>query len=283
MSVNVAAIRAVARKEFEDQIRNRWILAVTVIFVVLTIAASYLTGGQTAGNEVFGGLEGTVVTLISLSSLLIPLIAIMLGYATISGEVESGAMGLVLSYPVSQGEVLIGKYLGLSAVLVVSTIAGFGAGGVVIAAVAGTANAGAYLVFILLAILLGLLYLSLSISFSAYCKRRSTSIASGILLFFWSTIYGTIVLGIHLSTGGSIEDFFGPEVTFPDWLWRSLVLSPMDMHQQAVLLAFGITETFGYNVDPPAFITIEYLVAVQLVWTIVPLGLAYIFFLRRDI
>lgn len=282
MSVEPRAVRAVASKEFADHIRNRWIGGLTLVFVVLTVAASLLTGGQAGGESLLGGLEGTVSTLISISSILMPLIAIMLGYAAISGEIETGALALVLSYPVSRTEVLLGKLAGLGAVLVVSTVTGFGVGGIVIALVAGTANAWSYVVFIGLAILLGFVYLSLAVAFSTLTTGRSTSIAAGVLIFFWSMIYGTIVFGVYLATGGSLQSMTAGE-PLPEWLWASLVLSPMDMHQTAVMQAFGLERAFGYNIDPPAYISLEYLVAVQLVWVLVPLLVAFVSFRRRDV
>jgi len=282
MSTDLGTVAAVARKEFRDRVRNRWIVGLTLVFVVLTVAASVLTGGQAGGDALLGGLEGTVTTLLSISSILIPLIAIMLGYATVSGEVESGALALVLAYPVTRTEVLLGKLAGLASVLVVATVAGFGAGGAVIVAATGTGNVTAYLVFIGLAILLGVLYLSLAVMFSTLAGRRSTSIAAGVLVFFWSMIYGTVVFGAYLATGGSLQAVLAGE-PLPDWLWASLVLSPMDMHQSAVMEAFGLEQAFGFPLEGPAYVTLEYLVAVQLAWVLVALVLAFYAFQRRDV
>lgn len=282
MSVERRTVVAVARKEFADHIRNRWILALTLIFVVLTVVASLLAGGEAGGDSLLGGLEGTVTTLISISSILIPLIAIMLGYATISGEAESGALALVLAYPVNRTEVLLGKLAGLASVLVVATVLGFGVGGIVVTVVAGGQNLPAFLTFIGLAILLGLLYLSLAVFFSTITRRRASSIAAGVLVFFWSMIYGTLVFGIYLATGGSLQEMLAGE-PLPDWFWGSVVLSPMDMHQMAVMQAFGLERAFGFDIAPPAYMTLEYLVAVQLVWLIVPVLLAFWAFRRRDV
>jgi ABC-type transport system involved in multi-copper enzyme maturation permease subunit len=214
---------------------------------------------------------------------LIPIIAIMLGYATISGEAESGALSVVLSYPVRRFEVLLGKYIGLGSVLVVSTVLGFGAGGVLIAATAGIDNGLAYIAFIGLTVLLGLLYLSLAVCFSAITKKRVTSLAAGVLIFFWSMIYGMIIFGVYLASGGSMNDFISGDFDFPDWLWRSIVFSPGDLYQMSVMQAFGLEQMFGFEVEAPAYMTLELLVGVQLVWTMVPLILAYIFFKKRDI
>ena len=234
-------------------------------------------------SSIFGGMEATVGTILSIAVVLIPIIAIMLGYATISGEAESGALSVVLSYPVRRIEVLFGKYIGLGSVLVVSIVLGFGAGGVLIAATAGIENAGAYLAFIGLTVLLGLLYLSLAVCFSSITKKRVTSLAAGVLIFFWAMIYGMIIFGIYLASGGSMNDFLSGDFDFPDWLWRSIVLSPGDMYQMSVMQAFGLEQKFGFEVEAPSYMTLELLVGVQLIWTILPLILAYFFFKRRDI
>lgn len=275
-------ILAVAKKEFRDHLRNKWIIALTSIFVVLTIAASYLTGGR-SGEELFGGLQGTVSTLLSISSILIPLIAIMLGYSTISGEDENGALPLVLSYPVTRGEVLAGKFLGLTSILISTIAIGFGIGGIIITGMVGMENIIPYLVFILLSILLGGIYLSLSIFFSAFCKKRSTSIGAGVLVFFWSMIYGTIVFGIYLSTGGTLEQLMNPQTILPGWMWKSLVLSPMDMHGTAAMQAFGLEKAFGYNMEIPNYLNLKFLVVIQLIWIIIPAILAYFLFKKRDL
>ncbi len=271
-------VYAIAKKELADNVRNRWIIAIIIIFVILTIATSIL-----AGRGDLGGIEETVTTLLSISSMLIPLIAIMLGYATISGEAESSSLSIVLSYPISRGEVLFGKFFGLGMVIVISTLLGFGLSGLIIIYTEGSSYWGSYLAFIGFNILLGLVYLSLSICFSAFCKRRVTSLGAGIIIFFWSMIVGTIIFGIYLSTGGSWNDLFGGTVSLPNWLWQSLFMSPMDMTQTAVMLAFDIKQVFGYNLTPPSFITLRSIIFIQLLWIIIPLMLAYSFFKRRDI
>ncbi|MFQ6128797.1 MAG: ABC transporter permease [Thermoplasmata archaeon] len=283
LRINPGAIYSVAKKEFADNLRNKWIVALTVIFVVLTIVTSYLAGGQARDSSVFGGMEETVIMLLSISTILIPLIAIMLGYATISGECESGSLGVVLAYPVRRVEVLLGKLSGLSSVLIVSTVVGFGAGGIVIAATVGTESWAAYLVFIGLTILLGILYLSMSMLFSAISARRTTSLGAAVILFFWSMIYGMIVFGIYIASGGDLHELIMGNATFPDWIWASVILSPMDMSQMSVMLAFGVEQVFGFNVEVPSFISLGLLVMVQILWIEVALVLAYYFFEKRDV
>ncbi len=279
--MNPRAIYSVAKKEFADNVRNKWIIALIIIFIILTLATSYLAGGGT--SSILGGMEETVVTLLGISSILVPLIAIILGYSTISGECESGSLGIVLAYPIRRVEVLFGKIFGLGFVLFVSIILGFGVGGILIAASGGADAWLSYLAFIGLTVLLGFLYLCAAIMFSCITKRRVTSLASGVVLFFWGMIYGTIVFGIFIATGGNFNDLISGTIAFPDWLWASVFLSPMDMSQMAIMLAFNLSAAFGFSMDFPSFLNIGTVILAQLIWIFTSLILAFYFFRKRDI
>ena len=279
--INPKSIYSIAKKEFMDNIRNKWILAMIIAFLLLTILSSYLAGG--GGEDTFGGMEETVTTLLSISTLLIPIIAIMLGYATISGEAESGSLSIVLSYPIRRIEVLFGKLLGLGSVIIFSVIIGFGIGGVIIATTVGASEGLAFLMFIFLTAILGFVYLSLSICISSICKKRVTSIAGGIMIFFWAMIYGMIIFGILLANGISLEDFLTPGFSYPDWLFHSIFFSPGDLYQMSVMKGFGVSQAFGFTFDAPEYMTLSVLVFAQIIWLIIPLIIGYRFFKRRDI
>jgi len=214
---------------------------------------------------------------------LIPLIALILGFSTISGEAENGALYVVLSYPIRRIEVLLGKLLGLGSVIVVSVFLGFGLGGILIAATVGPASWVGYIGFILLSIFMGFIYLSLSICISSYCKRRITSIGGVLLIFFWGMIYGTVLMAIFYATGSGIEDIMAGN--FPDWFFNSVVFSPGDLHQTAVMRVFGMDtiDAMGFSVAIPEVLSMNLLMVVHIIWFIVPLVLAYYLFSKRDI
>lgn len=279
MSLNLRSVYTVAKKEFSDNARNKWIVSMIAIFLILTIVSSFM-----AGKGKVGEMELTVGVLMGLSAMLVPIIAIMLGYATISGEAESGALSVVLTCPVSRAEVLLGKFLGLGSVICFSVLVGFGSSGLIIAATAGGGQWGGYVMFMLLTMLLGMLYLSLSICFSSLLKRRVTSLAAGVLIFFMGMILGMLMMGVYMATGGDLEAMISGDMSsVPDWFWFEVFLSPQDGNQVAAMLAFGVTEFMGYEFDLPPWINLGTLALAQLLWTLVPLTLAFLWFRRRDI
>ena len=279
MSLNPRSVYIIAKKEFADNVRSRWIVALIAIFLILTIASAFMAGGGSVGE-----MDLTVGVLMTISSMLVPVIAIMLGYATISGEAESGALSVVLACPVRRIEVLLGKFLGLGSVICSSILIGFGISGMIIAGTTGHAQWGGFVAFILLTMLLGLLYLSLIMSFSALLKRRVTSLGAGVVVFFWGMIIGMVMMGLYMSTGGNLNDFIsGDSSSVPDWFYVEVFLSPQDGTQTAAMLAFGQTELMGFEFVVPQWINLYSLAFAQLLWTAVPLMLAHWWFQKRDV
>lgn len=272
-------IFTIAKKEFMDNLRNNWIMILTVLFIILTFVISFVSGGGSLGD-----VELTVVGLLGISSLLVPIISIMLGYDTISGEAESRSLLVVQAYPVSREEVYFGKFIGLGSVIAISTIVGFGISGLLITTFVGGTNPIGFLIFMVLTILLGLLYLSLSICFSAILKRHTTSLYAGIGLFFWSMIISSVIMGIYLGSGGTFADLTSG--TMPDWIWSStMILSPTDTYQTAILLGFDLraASISGFTIMIPDFISISNILTILILWIVIPLMVGYYFYRKKDI
>ena len=262
-----------------DNLRSKWIMVLTIIFILLTLVMSFVQGG--------GGLssmEVTVVGIMAIASMLVPIIAIMLGYNTITGEAESGSLLVVLSNPITRLEVLLGKFVGLGSVLSTSILLGFGIAGIVIM-VEDSSNVSGYMIFMVLTILLGLMFLSLSMCFSSLLKRTVMSLGAGIGIYFWGMIIGTVLMGVYLATTPG-SDLMSMANNMPDWMMTSMMLlSPMDMYQTSTMLGFSMTSlsTGGFSVSLPDYITLPRLLVIYSVWIIVPMIAGYFFFNKRDI
>lgn len=129
--IQLSQVGTVAAKEFRDRLRNRWVLAVALVFAVFSLVIAY-AGGAQQGAVGLRSLEFTVTSLVSLVIYLVPLIALLLGFDAIVGERERGSLDLLLAYPITRGELLLGKYLGLSLALALAMLAGLAAVGVML-------------------------------------------------------------------------------------------------------------------------------------------------------
>ncbi|MHC5001581.1 MAG: ABC transporter permease, partial [Planctomycetota bacterium] len=150
----------IARKEIRDSLRNRWFMLYTAAFSVLALALSGLSLAGT-GMDGFAGFGRTAASLINLVLLIVPLMGLTAGAASLAGERERGTLAYLLSQPVTRMEVVLGKYLGLALALLGSLALAFGISAAVIAGRSGAADASAFVRLVVLAELLALAMLSL--------------------------------------------------------------------------------------------------------------------------
>lgn len=258
LELDAGKVRAIATKEFMDNVRNKWVLALSAIFLLLTVVMSYF-GGATSGDVEFQGLRATVSTMSTVAAMLLPIIAIMLGYSSIIGERENGSMGVVLGCPVSRNDVILGKYLGLGAVMFATIFLGFGISGLIVGALAGFADSLEYLLFMLLTFVFAMFFLGFSILMSAIASRRSTAIAGGLVIFFSGMIAGTVIFGLWIATGGDLgammdQAMNGQMPELPTWLWAGYYFDFMDLYPMGAMDLFGNTDFMGFTMEYPWFI-----------------------------
>jgi Cu-processing system permease protein len=269
-AIELRQIGAIAGKEFWDRIRNRWVLAVAVVFTALALVIAYFGSAQ-QGSVGFRGVEVTIASLVSLVIYLVPLIALILGFDAIVGERDRGSLDLLLSMPITRLELLLGKFFGLSAALSFSTVAGFGFAGIVLASNMSLNALFHYFGFIISSILLGMSFLSLAVTVSVVAADRTS--ASGIaiaLWFFFVLIFDLILLGLLVATGGELGSVGGN--LFPYLLF----LNPADIFR--ILNVFTLEEVrtlYGLATVLPEHLTNPGLLGgVMVLWIIAPLSFA---------
>jgi len=269
----------IAKKEIMDNIRNKWIILMTGIFAALTLLISYF-GSLGQGWQDLGL---TIAGMMALVQYLIPIIGLMLGYAAIVGEIERGSMNALLSFPLKRIEVLIGKFLGLGGVLSLSLLVGFGIAGIVIGANVSEVDIGQYLIFLLASVLLGLVFVALSLLASSFFHNRSTTMGLAIFLwFFFTMIWSIIMLGVAML---SMDIQTALTTGFPDWYYAINIINPISAYGTLVSLNVGpvslsLTEQAFSN---PSFYSSELMATILFLWIAISLTIAYIFFKKRDI
>ncbi len=272
------AVLAVAGKEFKDGLRNRWLIATTLIFAIMASGLSWF-GSASVGSIGFGSVANTIVSLSSLNVFLLPLIALLLSYHAIVGEDEDGTLLLLLTYPLTKGELLLGKLLGQTSILAIATIIGFGTASISIVLFADNVDTGelfsAFSLFILSAILLGMVFISLSYVISSWVSEKSKAAGLALVLwFFFVLIYDMGLLGLLVATEGQIHADVFPYL---------LLLNPTDIFRLINLVTFETNGTGLLSIAADQNFSIFGLIASMLAWIFIPFILAYYRLLRRPV
>src|SRR5262249_11994100 len=127
-------IRVIAHEEDRAAFESRWLFLFSAFFALIVLALSYFGLAHSRGVGV-QGLGRVALSLLNLALFVVPLTALLLGVTSITGSSET--LSLLLAQPVSRGEVLAGKFLGLGFALTLSQAVGFGGGGLIVALNAG--------------------------------------------------------------------------------------------------------------------------------------------------
>lgn len=209
--------------EFAIALRNRWLsiaVAMMVLFsLVLSVAGSAPSGALGADR-----LSVTVASLTSLSVYLVPLMALIISFDAIAGEIERGTLPLYLAYPVSRGELLVGKLTAQLVLVIIAVCLGYGAAAAVAFWFGGSDAIGglpALLRLIWTSVLLGAVFLSLGQMISGLSRRPSA--AAGLAIGLWLVAVVLYDLGLLAAIVADDGGVFTTQV-FP-WL---LVANPAD-------------------------------------------------------
>ncbi|MCB1527152.1 MAG: ABC transporter permease [Hyphomicrobiaceae bacterium] len=265
---------AVTSTEFQIAARNRW---VTISVVMMALFALVLSAAGSAPTGHLGAdkLSITVASLTSLAVYLVPLVALLMSFDAIAGEIERGTLPLALAYPVSRSEILAGKLLAHLAILGIAVTVGYAIAAAVAFVLDSQAARGLPALFRLLwtSLLLGSTFLGIGYAISAVARRPGTAAGAAIALWLVMIVLFDLALlaAIVVDSGGTFT-----RTVFP-WL---LVANPADAFRLYNLSASEATAAAGgiagaANSIPPAMA-----LASLIMWPIVAFILANIAFRR---
>lgn len=272
----ISRILATAVTEAHIARRNRWVLIAVVLMVVFSLVLSAV-GSAPSGRLGADSLSVTVASLTSLAVYLVPLVALLMSFDAVAGEVERGTLPLLLTYPVARWEVLAGKLLAHTSILVVALVAGYGAAAAIAVATDPTAISGFGALWRLTwtSTLLGATFLGIGYALSSMARRASG--AAGLAIGLWLALvvlYDLALLAAVVTDNGGV---FTTQV-FP----VALLANPADAFRlfnlaasEATAAASGIGGAAGSISPWQSLISI-------LVWPLVALLLATLTFRKVE-
>ena len=268
-----------AMKELRDGFRNRWVAAAIVVLGILALTLSVL-GSAPTGSVRVSELDISVVSLASLSVYLIPLIALMLSFDAMVGEFERGTMMLLLTYPVTRWQIIMGKFLGHVLILSIAILLGYGGAVVVLTLITGSSTEGwpAYAMMMASSLVLGAVFIALGYLVSVLVRERATAIGAAIGLWLvFVVLYDLLLFGALTMDKDQL---------ISQQLFSMLMLvSPTDTYRVLNLSSFeGVSEAAGIaGVASEAGLSGALLVSVMLLWVIAPLMATLLVFQRREL
>jgi len=272
-------VMIIAGKELRDGMRNRWVLATTALLAALALTLAFL-GAAPTGTVKVSGLAVTIVSLSSLTIFLVPLIALLLSYDAIVGEVDRGTMALLLAYPVARWQVILGKFTGHLGILGFATLVGYGVAGLALQ-LAGNDDRGAWIAFAVMvasSVLLGGVFIAIGYFVSTLVRDRGT--AAGIAIGVWLSL----VLLYDMALLGTLAADQGRTVT-ADVLNVLLLLNPADAYRLLNLTASPDVSGFAgvAGLGARTGLGPAVLVGALAAWVVVPLAAATVLFARRQV
>jgi ABC-2 type transport system permease protein len=303
--------QAVARKEFRDAIRSRWLHGSTLFFALFLGGAAALFFGVLLGPEgrqvsnLFGFFANLGVFSFSFPSLLalvLGFIALSTSYGSITGERETGSIKLLLSLPNSRLDAVVGKLLGRSAVVVAALLVGFLVTFAVLIATGTRLQLGSFVPQVALTALLGMAFVSIGLGISALASsnREATLATMGLYLVF-AVLWGSVSEGIpklinyaaeQVGTGGVSEitrvkigvflKYLNPLKAY-ETLAAQLYYGPVQA--RLVSATFGEQTALGPVLEEsvPFYFTGEFLFVILLAWIVAPAAVGYWVFERTDL
>jgi Cu-processing system permease protein len=273
--IDIQTIATLSRKEIRDATKSRWLLMFGAGFTVIASALSWmaLSGLGTFGVAGFGR---TTASMVNMVLLIVPLMGLTLGALAIASERERGALAYLMSQPVTAFEILLSKYLGISAALASVLLVGFGVSGILVVFKGGSSNLGDFLALVGLTILLALSSLSIGFLLSAGLRRGATAI--GLAVFLWLTLAFFSDLGL-MGTAMTLD------IGVRELLFMALA-NPLQVYKLAAILSIrndlevlGPAGVYAMRTYGDALLPI--LMALFVAWVVVPFGIGLLIFKRR--
>ncbi|MDJ1432633.1 ABC transporter permease [Halostagnicola sp. A-GB9-2] len=297
-SVNPGSVRAIAKKDFQDAVRSWLFWGLSVFFFFIIVGLGALVGYL---EDEFS-TEALISILSQSTRLIIPVIAIVLGWKAIAGERESGSIKVLLSLPHSRRDVILGKLLGRSAVLTVSLVIGFLLAGAVVGIMIGSFAIGDFLGLLAISIIYGIAYTSIAVSISSLTRSTTVAAAAGFFVFaLFYIIWNIMIIGLDmLRMQGYIS---GVEYTFtangnrfqterlPDWALFINNIDPGNAFANALTLTTeasglegaGMVQDRAFADGIPFFLQDWFSFVVLLLWIVLPVVVALLWFDRTDL
>lgn len=276
MRERMHTIAIIARHEFWAALRARLVLVFALVCALLSLVIA-LAGLGASGQLLVQGFTRTAASLLNIAIYLLPLVGLIIGAATIGND-DSGTE-LLLSQPIARFDALLGRVLGLCAVVWSIALAGFGATALLVLFTAGTSGFSGYALVVGAALATGSAGLALGVFLGVLCGSRSAAVGWALATWFVLAVGYDLVAIMMLQLVGDGQP--------GRVLLLLLALNPIDGLRALSLVWLGADVLLGPTGTALAQLlrparAVALVLASALLAFALPLGLASLVYKRRD-
>ena len=273
----MSPVCVIAKKEIQDSLRNRWVLFISLIFLILSLSVTF-AGSAVAGHLSLPELNALISSLSTISVFIIPLAAMLASYDAFVGEDESGTLLLLLSYPISRTQILMGKLVGHSLIMSATISFAFGVTLVLLLLLGDNYQPQLLLVqfgqFIFSSILLAIAFILLGYIVSLKSSEKAKAVASVLFVWFmFVLIYDLLLLTILVAD----LSFFNQYI-----INALIALNPTDLYRAINLIGMetgnGSLDLFASSVWG-----LSALYGIMLLWVVILAVITGQIFKRRSL
>jgi ABC-type transport system involved in multi-copper enzyme maturation permease subunit len=269
--------RVIARADMRDAARSKttWLTAVLTAVAVLGYVVAHDYIGEPNFPAFVAGLAGVV-------GVLLPAVAILLGYKSIADDRTSGRLTLTLSLPHSRRDLALGTFLGRTVVVLVPALLALVVAGVVGAVRFGTEGVLWYPWFLLASALFGTAFVGFAVglSMSTTADRWITLGGLGgylLLVTFWGGLQSAVLVVLHRFDFEVLREM-------PDWALLFRLLEPGEAYARLVRAGFDVDLAGLYVAEgAPLYVSAPAALVLLVAWAVVPLVVGYRRFRASDL
>ncbi|PYY29654.1 Uncharacterized protein PIL02S_01854 [Paenibacillus illinoisensis] len=222
----------VANREVKLGFRNPWSYSFLILFCVFSLSLLVINS-----LNVVEGYSGTTSSLVNLILYLLPLMTLFIGSFSLTSEKEDGSWQLLSTYPLATSSFILGKYLGLSCVLLTIVSFGYGLMGLISGFVGNSFSLLTYGLFILFSCGLVFMFLTIALFIGSVCKNRWQALTISVSVWFFSVIAWPTLLIAGLS--------FVPYTWVQPMLSIFTLLNPAELIRLFVVIKLGGGSVLG--------------------------------------
>ena len=271
-------VLALAGWELRNGLRSRWAQVTSLIFVAACGATAF-SGIRTFRELGLPGIGASIDGLVAVAVLLPPMLALVLGANAIAAARERGLLAMLACQPLRRHTLVVGAFLGVSAVVGLGVAAGVGTAAVLVSGVTDGAGLASMVTLLVAALGMTASAAAVGVAVSTLVPDRlhATAVAVGLWFVF--------ALGIDL-----VLAVVAPSLRLgPQALLAAVAVNPLEAGRLLTLLVSSpspeVLGPFGSYLADRAGLggAVAVLAGVLVAWVVLPLGAASALMHRRDI